>query len=826
MNDRARSGERAAVVSPPVRSDRAWGSKTTRVARALAMHQHRCAAALFALLVLVYLWPALIGGELLAPTSLLYLYDPWRSAVPPDLVSFLNPVLGDVPTTYYPWNVLARNLIHAGTFPAWNPYALGGTPFFANPEVAWFSPFTLPLWTFPLHYGLGVAAAAKLWMAGFGTYLLARQLALGFWAGMLAGISFALCSFDVVWLTHGVQVSVAVLLPWTLLLVERVVRGTRPWDALALAGVVAFVLTGGHPGTQLHVLAGALLYALVRTVASTDVATPERLRRLAWIAGAIVLGALLTAVTLLPAQQAAVGTAGEAARLHGGEFIGTEMSSRALLAALFPDWWGRPGGLPNPLVLHGPASYNERALYAGGASLVLALTALLTPTGWRRKAPFVVLGAIGAAVAARTSLVSVVDHLPLFDHVQNQRMALWFVLAVALLAGFGLQAVLDAPQQRRVWGAVGAALLAALVAFLAVGTGAATFGHVVDQALHRAGAVTRDELALASVLRFTVLVVAMAVVLLVVRRRPATGRLLGGLLVLLVAFDMLHFANGYQPIAPASKSIPPRTPAIAFLQRHADEGRIAGIGEALPSDYSSVFGLRDATGYDPPQPSMRFFRVWQITQPDQSPGSAFHIRSSPPSLRALDLLGARWLLAPSGTPTAPKIFKQVYDGPDGTILESLRAMPRAIAASSSQLASDEVQEVTAVAQDGFDPRTEVVLAREDLEGEPPPPGTDSGRVRVVAEENASVTLRATLPSAAVVVLDDAWAPGWSVSVDGKPARALRADVILRGVAVPAGTHTIVWSYRVPGLRAGLALTLLGLALSAVWAGWLVRRRRT
>ena len=44
-------------------------------------------------------------------------------------------------------------------------------------------------------------------------------------------------------------------------------------------------------------------------------------------------------------------------------------------------------------------------------------------------------------------------------------------------------------------------------------------------------------------------------------------------LVALTVVDAQHFAAGYQPTAPAEKAIPPRTPAIAFLQRHADEFR-------------------------------------------------------------------------------------------------------------------------------------------------------------------------------------------------------------------------------------------------------------
>ena len=39
--------------------------------------------------------------------------------------------------------------------------------------------------------------------------------------------------------------------------------------------------------------------------------------------------------------------------------------------------------------------------------------------------------------------------------------------------------------------------------------------------------------------------------------------------------------------------------------------------------------------------------------------------------------------------------------------------------------------------------------------------------------------------------------GWSVKIDGAPAKPLRADYILRALEIPAGRHTIEWSYRAP-----------------------------
>ena len=43
-----------------------------RLGTALRWHEHWSAAVLFALVVLVYLWPALVGGGLLSPGSVMY----------------------------------------------------------------------------------------------------------------------------------------------------------------------------------------------------------------------------------------------------------------------------------------------------------------------------------------------------------------------------------------------------------------------------------------------------------------------------------------------------------------------------------------------------------------------------------------------------------------------------------------------------------------------------------------------------------------------------------------------------------------------------------
>ena len=60
--------------------------------------------------------------------------------------------------------------------------------------------------------------------------------------------------------------------------------------------------------------------------------------------------------------------------------------------------------------------------------------------------------------------------------------------------------------------------------------------------------------------------------------------------------------------------------------------------------------------------------------------------------------------------------------------------------------------------------------------------------------------------------------GWSVTVDGQEADIIRANVGFMAVDVPEGSHTVRFTYRTPGLVAGIAVGIGGMLLLA---GYLV-----
>jgi uncharacterized membrane protein YfhO len=62
----------------------------------------------------------------------------------------------------------------------------------------------------------------------------------------------------------------------------------------------------------------------------------------------------------------------------------------------------------------------------------------------------------------------------------------------------------------------------------------------------------------------------------------------------------------------------------------------------------------------------------------------------------------------------------------------------------------------------------------------------------------------------MVVVSDAWFPGWRATIDGEPAGILPAYSALRGVIVEAGRHRIEMRYRPGSVVAGALLTVVGI----------------
>jgi hypothetical protein len=105
------------------------------------------------------------------------------------------------------------------------------------------------------------------------------------------------------------------------------------------------------------------------------------------------------------------------------------------------------------------------------------------------------------------------------------------------------------------------------------------------------------------------------------------------------------------------------------------------------------------------------------------------------------------------------------------------------------------------------------------------PVEPSEAVTVVEYGPQRVELRATLKSPGLVILADTYYPGWRLTIDGKPATIYRTNRLMRGAAVSAGTHTLVYTYEPRSFRVGAVVSGAGLIALLALAGSALRGSR-
>lgn len=94
-------------------------------------------------------------------------------------------------------------------------------------------------------------------------------------------------------------------------------------------------------------------------------------------------------------------------------------------------------------------------------------------------------------------------------------------------------------------------------------------------------------------------------------------------------------------------------------------------------------------------------------------------------------------------------------------------------------------------------------------------GRGEGAVTVTEDYPGHLSLAVTTDSPALLVISEAYYPGWAASVNGQPVSVIEADAFLQAVPIPAGNSTVELNYRPATLLAGAIISLLSLTACIV-----------
>ncbi len=816
--------------------------------RLAARNPTALAAAIFAALSLVFVAPALIPGRTLSSTDYLYSQIPWSAAAPEGFTAPSNTELYDPAFQFIPWLEYTRSEL-PGDDLLWNPHMAAGRPYLANMQSGVFSPFSLPSYLLPFWWSLGLVAAIKLFVASFGTYLLARRLGQSFWAAMAGGVVFGFGLYVVVHLMYPIG-SVYVLIPLLLVATDEVTRRPGLRSALGLALLVALSLLAGHPESTFHAVGLALAYAIFR-VATVARDGPSPRSVATWFVAGGIAGGVLSAVVLLPFTELLT----HSADFGNREGVDIKLERTWLLAMALPEYFGTPTDASGGSVELGAAGlFIARALYAGALPVMLALIASIPALRRRSGTPIAGLaerrflfGVVLLCLALTFGLPGLFDlvgAVPVLGQTNNTRLIVIYLLALALLAGFGLDDLRGAlsPAGRRL--VIGVALVAfaiPTVYVLATWPPPGTLWKGAKLALGFIDPTPEVDVIHSRALFWWALFGLLACALLAARAR---GRLAGGafaaLAVALICLDLFRAGAGFNPAISTDEASLPTTPAIRYLQSRRP-ARFVAFDRGLAPNHAMSYGLYDARNYDFPI-EKRYDVIWRkyvFPLPYQPGAPQWVLTVNPATLRVLGLLGVTDVMVPPDEQAyADRIgisrrelgldgLRTAYDQPDGRIYRNPSALPRAFVVHAQQVVDGADEALEAVGDPSGPDLGRVAVTERELPGLARSGSPPASPARIVSYEPQRVVLETRATREGLAVLSDVAYPGWKATVNGEEEPIRRVDYLVRGVQVPAGTSRVVFSYEPASAKAGAwlsAAALLGLGAAAGLL--LLGRRRT
>jgi hypothetical protein len=191
-------------------------------------------------------------------------------------------------------------------------------------------------------------------------------------------------------------------------------------------------------------------------------------------------------------------------------------------------------------------------------------------------------------------------------------------------------------------------------------------------------------------------------------------------------------------------------------------------------------------------------------------------------------MGVRYLVVPAGVESVPE-GRVVASADDYDLVQVYGWEPRVSLVDTWTQVDRPADALVGVLDPAFDPARTAYVEQDP--GIPSTPNTTPGTAayREVTPEDVRITVTTADPT--LVVVRNTYDPGWSATVDGRPAPLLATDYLVQAVAVPAGTHEIRLVYRDDEVARGMAagavvwLTLLASIPAALLRERRARRRR-
>ena len=733
------------------------------------------------------------------------------------LASGRTPAWRDTAKLFAPMRTLITDALRSGELPLWNPHEAMGIPLLAQWLHGVLHPVSLAAIVLPPSWQVDFMLAACVALASGGAYACARLLDASRPASACAGVVFGASGY-VLGIGAVLQYLVAAASgPWTV--AGLLLCGRRPaLGVLAGSAAVAFQAFAGDP--QWALVSVALGVALTWSVGGRRALLPAGI--------AVVLGVLLASVQLLPAWTF-LGHTSRQLGLSQAEQIQWSLHPVRLLELALPGLLaGRPGPPLAPLwaSLEAPGARTPflPSVHVGAVALGLAVAgARAGRTGRLLAAAAFALAwlALGHHLGARQLLGGV----PVWGSIRYaEKLVGPLTLALALAASLGADRLSSSDRASamarwlRAGGVAGLALAGAALVLAAVRDRTDLFELAAERAATGLGVAG-------------ISAVAAGVVVLALHRRERSSLVPAALAVLLLATSLagapFALRAGDRSALSAGPLGPPGSPSelvrigsladVTLTDLGADSwDRVAAVERrAGAPSYNVASHLDQLSAYTGLNP-LRFMTMMEGGKVELGPArwqfwrryALTHVAVSDDLSPAVN---AESRLAVGGGEQVAR------DDRLGVTLFAVPHRPWASFAPATLAAADPSEAVRRAvdAWQAGDP----AASAEGL----PTTGFSPGVVLRAVRERERVEVEAESQGPALLVVNDAYWPGWSARIDGQPVPVVPVDAVVRGVPWPSGRHVLTMRYEPEEVAVGALLSACAFAAWLLLAAWSARR---
>jgi hypothetical protein len=260
------------------------------------------------------------------------------------------------------------------------------------------------------------------------------------------------------------------------------------------------------------------------------------------------------------------------------------------------------------------------------------------------------------------------------------------------------------------------------------------------------------------------------------------------------------------------------TDAVQFLKQDQGMYRVADLSR-LPANYWAYHFIENVHGY-----SSAKIRLYQDMLDVAAPGPGRE--PAPGNSRILNpflwnMLNVKYVL--TDQPLYQNVEPDFRSNTGLLIYRNDDVLPRAWFVDTVRVESDRRTLLEHLRDGTFDARR-VAYVESAITGAAVSPTDSTTSVRVTGRGNQHLSLSTSSPTTSFLVVSEVYYPEWSATIDGAPVEIHRTNFLLRGLVVPAGDHTIEFTFRSPAFETGRTISmasngvaiLIGLAGLGLW----------